>query len=281
MLKLVNIFMLLMIVLLTACNDEHHNSTPVVASSGNANLHLDELKHLVPDHPSLLLSSVQIQNLIQRWAEEELVYQQALSEDYNKNPAVEKLVNELIKNYTVASYLKEKVDDTIKVSDEEVGSYYEINSAGFVRLNNFYNINVIVVDSNAKANEVRRKFLNGDSFESLVIEHSLDASKEDGGKLGWVTLEQLPTELASRVRSMSPNKTSRPIKTVVGYYLVQLVEVRKKDGIQTLEEVFDLIHYRIKARKREESYRQLINQLKENSTLTINWSFIDSLNVIK
>ena len=274
-------FLAIVIVLFAACGDEHQNTSPVVASAGNKNLHLDELQKLIPEHPSLLLSSVQVQNFIQRWADEELVYQQAIAEDYDQKPDVGKMIDELIKNYVVASYLRDKVDNTVAITDAEINAYYEANSGEFIRPNDYYDVSIMMVETSTKANEMRQQILNGGLFEELVLENSLDASRDDGGKLGWVTLDQLPPEIANRVKNMSPNTISRPLKTVVGYYLVQLGQVRKKDQTQTLEESAELIRFRIKARKREESYRQLINQLKENSNMTINWSFIDSLNVIK
>lgn len=281
MLKTLKMSAILLTLLLFACNDEKPNTTPVVATSGSAQLHLDELHNMIPQHPSLLLSSAQVQNLIQRWVEEELVYQQALSEDFDKIPEVKEKIYEQVKNYLVALYLKDKVDAVIEVTEEEIQSYYDSNSSEFIRPFNYYNVKLMLANSYAKANELRRLVTTGESFESVARENSLDAEKENGGVLGWVTLDQLPSELASRVRNMTPNTMSRPIRTVVGHYIVQLDGIRKKDEIQTLEEVFDVLNYRIKARKREENYRQLINQLKENSNVTINWSFIDSLNVIK
>ncbi len=278
---LIGTVLLLAVVFSFACNKEPENKSPLAPSAGKEKLHLDELQKRIPEHPALAISSVQVQNLIQHWAEEELVYQLAISQDFDKKPEIQKKIEELKKNYIVAAYLQEKVDKHIVVSDDEIKSYYDRNSSEFIRPNDYYNIMVLVVDSYAKANELRRQILNGESFEDIARNNSLDASKDDGGALGWVTLDHLPNEIGRRVKSMSPNTISRPIKTVVGYYVVRLVGVRKKGDIQTLEEVHDLIKYRINARKREEGYRQLINQLKENTGMTINWSFIDSLNVIK
>jgi len=264
-----------------SCSRDNKNSSPIVASAGNARLHLDELRGSIPKDPAFLISSVQVQNFIQHWAEEELVYQKSLSEGFDKQPAIQKKIKDLEKKYIVAEYLQEKVDNSITVSDDEINAYYETNSGEFIRPNALYNVMILIVDSYAKANELRRKALSGEPFENLARENSLDESREKDGKLGWVMLEDLPPEIARRVKVMSPNTTSRPIKTVVGYYIIRLIDVRKKGDVQSLSEASELIKYRIKARKREERYRQLINQLKESSSMTIDWSFIDSLNVIK
>jgi len=281
MLKRIKIALVCAIVILVACQNERHQSSPVVAVAGRATLHLDELRSMMPDHQALLLSSVQVQNLVQRWAEEELVYQHALSEDFDKNPELEHKINELVKNYIVAIYLRDRVDNSIEITADEIQTYYNSASGEFIRAKDYYNVNVLVVETYAEANNLRRQILNGESFTALAAEHSLDASKQDGGQLGWVTQDQLPQDLARRVKIMTPNSISRPIKTVVGYYLVQVNGVRKKGQEQTLDEVSDIIRHRLRARKREERYRQLVNQLKENTTMTINWSFIDSLDVVK
>ena len=70
------------LLIFASCGDRNHeaNESPIVASSGNAKLHLNEVSSFITDNPGLELSKIQVRNYIQRWSEKELIYQQALTE---------------------------------------------------------------------------------------------------------------------------------------------------------------------------------------------------------
>ncbi len=258
---------------------EEVNESPVVAQAGDATLHLNELNLFIMDNPGLEISKVQLANYVQRWSEKELVYHKAISQDFDKHPDIQKKINEVVKDFVVAAYLHEEVDSKVKVSDSEIRAYYNDRAEEeFVRDQDYFNINMILVASYAEANQVRQRLQDGEDFETLAKENSLDASKDNGGKLGWVTENHLPREVARKVRTQDVNVVSTPVNTSLGYYLVLVNDVRKKDDVQTLEEVRDLIEWRIRAKSREDDYKKLINQLKEQQDVVINWNYLDSLN---
>ena len=80
---------------------------------------------------------------------------------------------------------------------------------------------------------------------------------------------------------MTPRTVSQPIKTPIGYYVVQVLGVRPRGQKQSLDEVRDLIKWKIKAYKREDEYKELIRQLKDNSQVTNNWELLDLLEISK
>lgn len=269
------------ILFFVSCGDrfEEVNESPVVATSGNATLHLNELNLFIMDNPGLEISKVQLSNYIQRWSEKELVYHQAVSEDFHKHPDIQKKIDYLVKDFVVAAYLHEQVDSKVQISDSEIRAYYNNRAAEeFERKQDFYNVNVLLAASYTEANQLRERLQGDEDFETLAKENSLDASKDVGGKLGWVTENELPREVARKVRSQNVNVVSTPVKTSLGYYLVLVNEVRKNGDVQTLEEVRELIEWRIRAKRRDDDYKELIKQLKEHQDVTINWNYLDSLN---
>ena len=267
--------------LIQSCGNrlDEENNSPVVASTGNAKLHLNELNLFIMDNPGLEISKVQLSNYIQRWSEKELVYHQAVAEEFHKHPDIQTKVNELVKDFVVAAYLHENVDSKVKISDTEIRSYYNKRAAEeFERKQDFYNVDIILVATYAEAARIRQLLQGDGDFETLAKENSLDVSRDNGGHLGWVTENDLPNEVARRVRTQSVKEVSTPVKSSLGYFLVLVNEVRKKGETQTLEEVRDQIEWRIRAKAREDDYKELINQLKENQKVTFNWNYLDSLN---
>jgi len=262
------------------CQRSEKKQSPVVASTGNKNLYLSDLQEFLPDSAGVAISKVQIQTYIQRWANREVIYQQAVAERFDKRPDIQRKIKALEKEYVVATYVDEKVTSQIKVSQDEINRFYEDNLNEFIREKDYYNVMVMLLENSTLANQVRRDLINGEDFETLARQQSLDVYKDRGGNLGWVTIDELPEDIASRITRQQTNTVSRPIRTPVGYYLVKLNGVRNKGETQILEEVQDIIVWRIKATKREAIYQELINQLIEKAGLSINWSFLDSLKLV-
>jgi len=267
--------------LVLSCGDRTHDAaeSPVVASSGKAKLRLNEINSFVIENPSLELSKIQVQNYIQRWSEKELIYQHAISEQFDAHPDMQKKLYELKKDFIVAAYLHEQIDNKLTVSESEIVSYYNEKASEFIRQEDFYNIQLLLVASSNEAYQIRRRLLDGEDFETLAKENSLDASKENGGKLGWIKPNTLPDRVVRRLPSLALNTVSTPISTSVGHYLILVTGVREKGKVQTLEEVRDIIEWRIRARSREENYEALLNRLKEKDRIEIDWSYLDSLNM--
>ena len=240
--------LLSLLVVLISCSNDTGNDSPVVATSGKARLHLDEISSFWTDNTGLDISKIQVQNYIQRWAEKELIYQHALSDDYHKHPDIQKKLYELEKDFIVAAFLHEKIDNELSVTESDIEAYYDEKSAEFIREYDFYNVQIILTETASQANQVRRKILNGEDFETLATENSLDSSKENGGKLGWIRPNDLPDRVATRLPSLRENSVSTPISTTLGHFLVVVLETRKSGDIQTLEEVREIIEFRIKAR---------------------------------
>ena len=73
-------------------------------------------------------------------------------------------------------------------------------------------------------NHIRERVMSGEAFETLAQTYSDDEStKEQGGDLGWLPLEQMQVEaFKTAVDSMEVGEVSAPFKTQFGYHIVLL-----------------------------------------------------------
>lgn len=87
----------------------------------------------------------------------------------------------------------------------------------------------ILVDSEAKAKELRAKIAGGEDFAKLATENSADpASKKDGGFLGYFGIGQMVPEFEAAVVKMQKGELSEPIKTAYGWHIIKLEDRRQK-----------------------------------------------------
>jgi len=270
---------LLLMFVLVACDSSLQDESPAVASVNNNKLTLNELRATIPQNAGLEISQIQVQHYIQTWMENELLYQKALEEGLKNDPLIQKRLQKLEKDYLASAYLDKVFERDVVVTDQQIKDFYKKESASFIRPETLYDVDMILVEDLTTARNLRRDIQGGNTFADVAKENSIDVSKNDGGKLGWITLEDLPVELSRSVSRARENTISAPVRSGLGYHVFRVNEVREKGEVQTLEEVKDQIIARLKAGTREEKYRQLVKDLHEEAEVRINWSMMDSIEV--
>lgn len=85
----------------------------------------------------------------------------------------------------------------------------------------------ILVDTEEKAKEIKKKLSKGSKFEALVKEFSKDeGSKANSGELGYVMKGQLVPEFESKSFSMKKGEISDPVKTQFGWHIIRVLDSR-------------------------------------------------------
>lgn len=91
-----------------------------------------------------------------------------------------------------------------------------------------YQVSNIVLETEALALEVLKAIKSGQSFEQLAKDKSIDASRANGGSLGWLLPNQLITPLAALVVNLNPGTVAvAPIPTQAGWQVIKLQGKRK------------------------------------------------------
>ncbi|PJF31021.1 MAG: hypothetical protein CUN51_05960 [Candidatus Thermofonsia Clade 1 bacterium] len=116
----------------------------------------------------------------------------------------------------------------------------------------------ILVPDEAKALALRAELENGADFAALAALHSLDVTTQQiGGDLGWFARGQLlQEEIEIAAFSLPINVLSAPIKTELGYHLLQVLE-RSTDRL-----VDEEMCYRLTESTFERWIQELISRAK-------------------
>ena len=179
----------------------------------------------------------------------------------------------------LANSLFEKVNQGgFEVTVEEALEYFKAHPEEFDRPEKVQVRHILLADK-SEAQKVLKQIRKGGSFEKLARELSLDAStRSRGGDLGPFAKEQRP-ELASAAFALKkPGEVKGPVKTKRGFHLLQLVRriEAKKD---TFEGIKDSLQSRLRARKRQQVKKDLLQRLREEAQIQLDKQSLEALQI--
>ena len=116
----------------------------------------------------------------------------------------------------------EEVDETRARLAEDVGKEQKRVSEILLTIEDPTKENEVVQLANRLVEQLRA----GASFASVARQFSQAANANVGGDIGWVLSDQLSPELADEVANLSQGEVSDPIRTIVGYHILQVSETR-------------------------------------------------------
>lgn len=97
--------------------------------------------------------------------------------------------------------------------------------------------------------ELRRRILDGASFEQLARRHSVDqGTAADGGDLGWFGPGEMAPAFQEVVETLEPGQISEPFRTPNGWHIVELLDQRERTDVEQ----------RRRAQARQTLYRQRV-----------------------
>ena len=86
----------------------------------------------------------------------------------------------------------------------------------------------ILVEEEAKAQDLKKQLDEGADFAALAAEHGTDGTKTRGGDLGWFVHEQMVPEFADAAFALEPGTISDPVQSPFGWHLIKVVEKRNR-----------------------------------------------------
>ncbi|KTD07964.1 peptidylprolyl isomerase [Legionella jamestowniensis] len=91
-------------------------------------------------------------------------------------------------------------------------------------------------EANRQAYNLYQQLKSGKDFALMAKQYSLDAaSAVKGGDLGWVNPGELVPEFEKAMDALPLHKVSKPVKTVFGWHLIEVLERKKIDDSESFK----------------------------------------------
>jgi len=253
------------------CGKERHN-TPVVARVGDATLTVEQVQNRVAPGSGEEETAAQRREFVDKWIEQQLVYQEALSQGLDENARVQQLLDEARQDVLVASFLNRQFETQVEVSEFEITEYFTAHAHEFTRTEDEIRAQHILLNSQRHAVALRQKLVQGDSFEDAALEHSLDqSSKNVGGDLGYFGADDYP-ELWQACQHLTVNRVSKPVESDRGLHLVRVLDRQEAGTVKDVEQVRGEIVETLVT----EHYKQRLDDLVRRLKAEISWEFNES-----
>jgi parvulin-like peptidyl-prolyl isomerase len=257
----------------------------------------------LPYPEQLQLKIQQVHRLIER----ELVYAEAERIDVRVTPdELDAAVVDLRGNYTAAEYrqvlreagqseqswkqgLKQRLmtmkvsaavlGDQTEVTEKEAESYYLANKDEFRRPAEL-RARQMLFSNIEDAEAVLKELKAGGDFATLARQHSLSPDREDGGNLGYFSKGQLPPEFDKVLFNLGAGQMSDPVESPYGIHLF-LVERRRGAGLRPFAAVKAEIISKLSQQREEEAFQQWLEELHENTQVSVNWDLLETEQTMK
>lgn len=157
------------------------------------------------------------------------------------------------------------------VSEEETRRYYNEHIQEFSRKEEI-RVRQVVVANEEESIRIRQALLSGADFGTLAKEKSLSPDRDKGGDLGFFSKGMMPKEF-DVVFSLKIGEISSAIKTPYGYHIFKVEEKRQARRL-AYKDVKSHVRDTLTQEKREELFRQWVEDLKKRFSIKINYELL-------
>ncbi len=268
----ISLIVVLLILTAYGCNKSsstnNSNNSKIVAKVNSSTLYLDDLKNNSPKGLSKSDSIAFIQNLINKWASNEVFYQQATNylsdEELNVEKELEEYKKELLTYKFQTKLINEKLDTN--VTQAQIEEYYNANSQNFLLKNNIVKVVYVKTPINIPNIEKLKKLCyssnpkDAEQLKSLCIQYANNFFMNDDTWLMFDDLKKEINQLKEVPEYNVQNGKTFEFTDAKSFYFLKIIEVKTKNTLSPLNfEINNIKNMLINQRK-----QKLINSIKKD-----------------
>jgi len=245
----------------------------VVARVNNSDLTLQELRGKLSSSYQGKLSWEEVKGWVERWANSELLYQEALRRGLDKDEEVRMKIEDTTKGILVAALLDKEIKGG---GEDEAFRYYQTHPEEFTRQEDEVRASEILVPSLKEAKKIIGRLRKGEGFAELAAKYSLAPSATKGGDMGFFTRDSFPSHLAKAAFPTPLGNISQPIKGANGYHILLITDRQKKGTVRDFALIKGELLNRLSILQGREGFKELLRRLRREFAVEINYPLLVS-----
>ena len=212
-------------------------------------------------------------------AKQKLNMQQYLKNLAKEGNTLEFVKKEIRGQMIRARLLRREVKSKILVTDEEIGEYYNKNRRDYegketVRIKQL----LLLLPPNASAAikakiknqalELRKRIMDGESFDLLIIKYSQGPAAAQGGDVGYIERGTIIPEVEAAAFTLPIGQISDVIESSVGFHIIQVLD-KKGAGLKPIAAVREEIKTKLEDEKLETKFDEWMASVRAKSHIEI------------
>lgn len=173
-------------------------------------------------------------DILRNMIETLLLYQGASKEGFLEKEEVKRRLRWNSCQLVAEEYAEEKVFSG-HPSQADMLKFYEAHKDLF-KVPCEVEVRHIVVKELGQAETVLQDVKSGASFEKMARQHNVDATKKQGGLIGWIRPGMMVEPFDSAAFSLGKGETSEIVQTRFGFHILK-IEDRKAGAVKPFEKV--------------------------------------------
>lgn len=249
-----------------ACSDDQDDD--LIAKVNHERLSVDQMILMYPGFMSL--DSLQKSLLVENWIRETLLAQEAEKNLIHRDPMFNYRVETYRRRLLADKQLDAVLKDQGEVARAEIEAYYKENLDSFKRQSNeFFGFHALL-PSRDDARELEKAIEKGD----LEKKQSLVAMQPK--ETGLFKVEKLFPEVKEYLLKKKRPGIFGPIRTDMGYHLVEVKTWYDRGSIKSLDEVWEEIAARLSINQHRDIETQLVDSLRKSGSILFNKSVLNN-----
>jgi hypothetical protein len=215
----------------------------------------------------------QVKRYIAQWVNDELINQEAARKGIESDQQFQIRVREASRILANQYFLEQYIySDTTGIDEKLMQDYFRIHREEFIVQEDVIKMNVITFTTREKASLFAASVLRGTLWSNAVNSFLEDTStgvvSNSSGK--YTTQRTLfPSELWKVASTLSVKEVSFPIKTSMGYTVIQALSNIKKGDPAEYSLVQDMVRQRYIIEQRRSRYNELLENLHKRYKVEI------------
>ncbi len=179
-----------------------------------------QTRQAVPPEQLFPLAQNQIVN-------ERLVAEKVSKVDLDNDPLVKEQLALAKKQIVRQVFIEKEIQKGM--TDERLKAAYDIYLKNFPEVEEVKTRHILVKEEGL-AKDIIKQLKGGGDFAALAKEHSIDATKENGGELGYISRDDqvLPQYIEAAFTQKKDEVSKKPISSDFGFHIVEVLETRMR-----------------------------------------------------
>lgn len=228
-------------------NSSNAPSDSVLQTQVTERLILQELQLQLADRMGVEVGESQLEQALQGMASERNMTVEEMRQDVRDSGISWATFREQIKTQITTSQVERAaVQRRVSVTPQEINNLVELIDENDETQTEYRLRQILVASSSDDTQEAREKakqraetildiLEEGRDFADLAIRSSSGSNALDGGDLGWMTENTMPTLFADVVKGKEVGEIVGPIRSGVGFHILQVADKRGEEKVEVEE----------------------------------------------